>query len=165
MDLSTVLMGVAALSMAGALSYQIKTQKKIETNYQKDLDALSLALKMNTDEKEVMRLLRILRTCGFSPVVNPNLESHRDQATRNLWYFKAAMKIKDHDMDWFCAEQYANIKSIMPVNIPSTISKESCDNYRLEFEVMRDILPLAAMLYEHIEGMTQEVFGDAGTHR
>lgn len=70
-----------------------------------------------------------------------------------------------YDINLFDAEEYETIKSIMPVNIPHTISKESCEQYGLHFETMREVLPMAVVLYENIERMTEEVFGDAETPR
>lgn len=52
---------------------------------------LKSRLKFDETHNDPIRLIRILRKCGFPPVANPNLESNKDQANRNLWYFKAAM--------------------------------------------------------------------------
>lgn len=156
MDLSIILMGVAIIALIAASLYQRKVQKRSEQVYQDALDALKMALKRNTDEEEVLRLIKIFRNSGFPPTINSKCVSCKEQKERNLLYFQAAMKIKNYDHQVFTDGDYEHIKSEISKFIPRQRLNR---DFGEKNKIIDDVLPLALMLSENIDYMTEEVFG------
>lgn len=157
MDLASISMGVAVFFMLLMLLYQIKIKKQIEETYVERRESDVAA--------ESVRFLRILRTCGFPSIVNPRHETHKDLGERRLWYFKAAMKIKNYDLEMFSQEQYQTIKSIVSsVGMPRSFSLEAAiENGFEDNKVLSEVFLLASAIHDEIETTNREVFDDAET--
>lgn len=143
------------------LLYVYRAKNKQIEELKAEKEELKNQSNLNPIEKEIVRFLRILRTCGFPSVVNPKHEPHKDSAVRNLWYFKAAMKIKNYDLNMHTEHQYELIKTFMPIDIPHHVPVGHTKPFEIDNHIFNDILALAYTIRGEIETTNWEVFGDA----
>lgn len=102
---------------------------------------------------EITSFLHVMHKFGFSTIVDPNLWNYKDEIKRKIGFLKAALYLKEVDLNKFTEEDFAEfVDYISPYSNSDSIQID-----KNKLEILQAAIPLMETLKNEIGGMTHRI--------